>query len=638
MKENKILASVALFSELYNNKKDIYDVIAEFIKAAILSESKWTLNATEATQLLDKVFDFKIPEAVVKTTLKNRLKQENILSFNEGIYTFIAEKIVANNLFEKEFTATKNGQAKIFENLIDYVEIVTNKRLLEEERDELNKNFNSYLLDNGVPDKHSQYISSYIIENQNNNGFTESLNTIKEGLILYTGIRYTSDLNDLGTWNNDLTVFLDTEHLFNATGFNGIIYEEIFNDFYKLVKDINANSSKEGSKRIKLKYFDEIKQDVENFFFVAEKILEGKTNLDPSKTAMQFIVNGCKSPSDVVTKKNKFFKDLKIMGIQPEDKFDYYKHHEFNIEDVDILNELKKQSVENNKYFDEEECIRFLRLFTKVNVLRNGISNTWFEKIGFILLSGKSIAYFLAHNNHVKINERDVPFSTDLDFITDKFWFKLKKGFSDKQSLPKSFDIITKAQIVLSSQINNTISKEYSRLTDEFKKGNLSKEDAISLNYDLRERTTKPEDITPDIIDYSLAFLNENSIENHLREKSILMKKAAEGEKAIKELNKIKTNKWLKQKKIQKKNINYAYYALLVSYWLIVSSVLAVVVSIIYNLADPNDTILTIGGVLLTLILGIIPLWKYNRYVSALKMNSKRAYKKRIEYMLSKNI
>ena len=69
MNEINLLASVALFSELYNSKKysGVQDIIAEFIKGAIVSESKQIANSTEIKFLLDKVYEFKIPESVIAT-------------------------------------------------------------------------------------------------------------------------------------------------------------------------------------------------------------------------------------------------------------------------------------------------------------------------------------------------------------------------------------------------------------------------------------------------------------------------------------------------------------------------------------------------------------------------------------------
>lgn len=70
MKDSKLFASVSLFKELYDNNKDIYDVIAEFIKAAVILEGKNYFNSMDILQSFEKLFDFKIPEAVIKTTLK----------------------------------------------------------------------------------------------------------------------------------------------------------------------------------------------------------------------------------------------------------------------------------------------------------------------------------------------------------------------------------------------------------------------------------------------------------------------------------------------------------------------------------------------------------------------------------------
>ncbi len=60
MHERTLLASVVLFKELYDSDKDIYDVIAEFIKAAMIFENKWAFNTTDATQLLSSGFGLTI--------------------------------------------------------------------------------------------------------------------------------------------------------------------------------------------------------------------------------------------------------------------------------------------------------------------------------------------------------------------------------------------------------------------------------------------------------------------------------------------------------------------------------------------------------------------------------------------------
>ena len=69
LQESKCLASLAVFRELYNSEKDIYGIIGEFLKEIITSNGKHQFSLTEITQLLNDIYDFKIPEAVVSTSL-----------------------------------------------------------------------------------------------------------------------------------------------------------------------------------------------------------------------------------------------------------------------------------------------------------------------------------------------------------------------------------------------------------------------------------------------------------------------------------------------------------------------------------------------------------------------------------------
>ena len=65
MENNKYLTSLALFRELYDNKKNIYDVLSEFIRYTILTKNIHQFNTREITDLLNEMYDFSVPEAVV---------------------------------------------------------------------------------------------------------------------------------------------------------------------------------------------------------------------------------------------------------------------------------------------------------------------------------------------------------------------------------------------------------------------------------------------------------------------------------------------------------------------------------------------------------------------------------------------
>ena len=47
MKINKLIASVVVFKKLCDSNKDIYDVIAEFLKSSILTHKKWSFHQTD---------------------------------------------------------------------------------------------------------------------------------------------------------------------------------------------------------------------------------------------------------------------------------------------------------------------------------------------------------------------------------------------------------------------------------------------------------------------------------------------------------------------------------------------------------------------------------------------------------------
>ncbi|MEO6902715.1 MAG: hypothetical protein ABI315_06125 [Bacteroidia bacterium] len=569
MKENNLLASVALFGELYNNEKykSISDIIAEFIKGAVVYENKFSFNSTELTALLDKVYGFKIPESVIRTTLNNKLK--DIIEKKDGYYHF--QETIKNEFqnINAEFDSINSTHTEILNDLVNFVEKKEKNQIRESDKKELFENFNHFLLDNGLSDKYSNHISAFVIINQDKVGFKDSLNGIKEGVILYQGIKYTADINELGKWNTDLTIYLNTEHLFSALGYNGILFQEIFDDFLKLVTEINMSSKKVNQeKRIELKYFEETKTEVDNYFLTAEKIQRGAKQLDPSKSAMKMILDNAKTLSEIKSLRVKFDFDLKLKGITLQEfNHDIASIMRFNVEDEDILEELKKKSIEKQKYFDEHNCRQYFKIFTKVNYFRNGESRKQFEKIGFLFITENRFAKYLAHNNSVKFEENDVPFAKEIDYIITKFWFKLKKGFSDKQSLPKSFDVVTKAKIILSSHLTSNVSAGYHKLLDEIKNGKLTKDEALQRSYEFRERPNRPEEINIENVDSSLEFLNNESyFEDLFREKerkeALLVETQSKNKELQNEINrrdKIETVKKQKLKEEQYDNDKKSY-------------------------------------------------------------------------------
>lgn len=616
MKDPRLLASVALFRELYDSDKDIYDVISEFIRAAILLRSKWTFNAIECTEDLKEIFGFQIPEAVIKTCLRSRLKKTGELSLSHGTYS-VTDKLDRSKSIQGEFDSTKDEYHEILSNLVKHVISRTSVDIDEEK---LKSAFNDYLLNDKAPNEFVEHISHFLINNQSQEGFRHKLNRIEEGLILYSGIKYSSDPSKLGSWNGQITIFLDTEHLFNATGLNGILHKQVFDDFNSLVKEVNSNKRK-GS--ITLRYFEEAESDVDKFFYAAEKILENKRSADPSKPAMISILNGCKNKSEVVSKKANFFSELKKLKINIEEPRDYYEP-EYIVEGQGIIEDLENTLNHKNQ---DSPYAGILNKFTKINHLRLGKNNYGIEKISAIFMTENRLTQAVAFSSLVRPSEGGIPFATNIEFMTERLWFKLNKGFSDNKNLPVSFDIITKAKLVLSSQLNNVVSEAYKCLKKQHDAGEISDEEAVFIVSELRGKPSKPEDFTPETLDDSIKFINSSSIESTLREKSLLEQKSKDGDAAVKQLREYKYKSKVEANKPHKMRSRLLYCFLQAFTFMGIPMVL---IKLIIDAKSSNDTTLSIIFGMVGIIGIVVSFTNVRKINKSLWRLSKFLYKKHI--------
>lgn len=436
LQESKCLASLAVFRELYNSEKDIYGIIGEFLKEIITSNGKHQFSLTEISQLLNDTYDFKIPEAVVSTSL-NRFKDSYTKS--QGYYTITKqESFSITGKLAGYHSQIQNNNNLIINNLFEFIENETKSKLSDEEREKVVHSFCSFIIDESTTQEYAEFVSAFIVKGKQDSNFTTQLNTIKEGVVLYTGLKYNSNLNQLGSWNTELTIFIETEILFHFAGFNGELYKILFNDFFKLVQEINQKSKKkDGKKLITLKYFPEIKDEIERFFKKAEYIVAGKDNANPSKTAMTTILDGCKSPAEIIEKKTRFYELLKSNGIYEDDYPSYYSehNHRYNLEDQNLIKELSERT-------GIEDVTTSLRYLNFINIQRKGISDRGFDNIGFLLLSGTKNTLLIAWDEGIKPNG-NVPLASNLSFLTNKLWFKLNKGFGIGD-YPKTLTLLLK--------------------------------------------------------------------------------------------------------------------------------------------------------------------------------------------------
>ncbi|NNB26701.1 hypothetical protein [Pseudomonas fragi] len=523
MKDQRLLASAALFRQLHDNKKDVYDVLGQFIKSSINISSLWSFNVTQCAISLEKDFGFKVPEAVVKTCLRNRLKRAGDLSLLAGTYS-VTQQFERSDTLGVAYREIKDEQDFIRLKLIDHVEVCAGEKLTSQKRDTLASDFYAYFTGGLKGCDNSVYISQFIVKNSNDHEFTRKLNSVEEGLIIYSGICHSSDLANHDPWRNNFTIFLDTEVLFGAVGLNGDLHQNMFREFKGLVKEVNERTL--NGAKVELKFFDEAKREIEDFFYAAEMMVQDRRLPDPSKQAMIAIINGCNSAADVLMKKAAFFDALRNLKVNREVECDYYTDPSYNVESLHAIQSVKNENPE----FDEDKVASALRLFTKINYLRNGVSDRGLEQSGAILLTGKNITKTVAFNLAANSKLKQTPFASDIDYMTERLWFKLNKGFGGDSKLPTSFDVVARAQVILSTQAGNKVSEEYKLLRSEVDAGRMSMESAGYLVSELRSRIVKPEDFIPESVDETVSFMHTDFIEDSLRNKALLERKVQEGE------------------------------------------------------------------------------------------------------------
>lgn len=503
--DNQLLASLAVFRELYDSEKDVYGIISVFLNDLMKLKNLYSFSLDEITNNLNETFEFNIPQAVVRTAL-GRL---SYIEKKQGKYLVTdITKINDQNIGTKQKDIQSNNKS-IIEGLYTFIESKKKSKLSLKEKEQVSHSFCSLLLDKNNGDEFIEYITSYILQKESNEGFKNQLNLIREGVILYSGIKYNNNLNDLGTWRTELTIFIDTEILFHLAGYNGELYQNLANDFFSYVREINQKSK---HKLIKLKYFKDVKNDIEKFFTKAKHLLEGNEKLNPSGTAMASILNGCNTASDVLEKKSDFYTHLKSKSIEEDEYKDYFDidNHKYNIVNQDIVDKVSK---ELNK-----DAGPFLKLLNYVSIRRKEANSNNFDNIKYLLLTGNSTTLKVAWNDLLK-EDGFVPMASHLSFLTNKFWFKLNKGFG-KSTLPKSFDIITKSQMILSKVLSDNVGEKFTELKSEYENGKLTEDQVKARIINLRNQVRKPEEIKNDTAKDVLNAITEDSLEEFVQEQS----------------------------------------------------------------------------------------------------------------------
>lgn len=499
----KLLAAYALFKELTKNGKHIHDVLSDFLIDIINSEQLFSFSVSTINGHLKNIYEFNIPDAVVKTLLK-KIK---FLKYELQVFTVIDKEALGMCQINSQEVEIEKKNNKIIEKLYSYIVKKQDHALSSNEKNKILQSFTDFILDDSGDNCYSDEISLFIVSNQEDEEFINDLQTIKDGVILYTGIKYNQNFNLHASWKSKMTIYLNTEILFHLSGYNGTIFKTLFFDFYNLAKEINSHQ-----KYIYLKFFQETKEEVEYFFNKAEKIVQGLDSLNPLNTAMSTIVDGCKDVTDIIAKKVKFYALLGNLGILEETEEVTYseENYKYNILSTDTL----KEEYENDK---SDSTDMYLKILNRISVKREEREKYNLEDIGYIFLTENRKVRNIAWNEEIK-EQGVVPLSTTLQFLTNKFWFKLNKGFGGTD-LPSSFSVITKAQILLSHHISEKLNKEYYKLKKNIDGNGLTEDEVVLILHELRERAKFPEDIIVGNVPSIMSTMTTESYEQFIIEK-----------------------------------------------------------------------------------------------------------------------
>lgn len=479
-----VMASYATLKAMTdsNKYKNQYLILAEFIKYLIVSRSVYSFSIPQMQSWLKEEFNFDLPEAVIKSAIKKIPG----CTCQENEFTMMERTSVDSSFNEIRYNAQTESDA-LARCFNDYAISQNHGNGIWME--EVESEFIKFLLDETdvKSGKHGELIGRFILQSENNETIQKQLQDIREGAVLYCGLCY--NIIETGSISADLTLYLDTEVLFDLVGYNGEIYKRAAEDMIVQIRNANRHTHK-----ITLRYFTEVAQEINRFFGSAEEIIAGKRRIMLS-TAMTSILNGCKEVSDVIDKQSDFYSMLEqqfhIYEDDHSDEFYTKSNYRFNLE--------------SGEYEDEksQEAIRFI---SHINVLRKGVVYSDYTRTGHLIVTETRRIQEISDT--VK-QEYMCGYSLPMSRITDILWFKMGYGFG-KHIFPYNASAAIKARMVLAGSIAANVNRIYEQTVEEYKAGKITQDQVTARLLRLQEKQATPESVEADNVDDLLDFSPES--------------------------------------------------------------------------------------------------------------------------------
>lgn len=518
-----LLASFATIKSLSDEKKyqSPYQILSEFIRHIILTNALYAFTAVEMKGLLKKHFEFIVPEAVVKTSLKHMAG----ISLANGLYSVAVSELGTDSLFEQKKNEADEFNFMILQQLTEYVKTRTSED--EPNVAILTHELIGFLIEDQETQSHkyTDFISEFIIKNEQNQKIQEGLDKIREGSVLYIGI--SQNISEIGRLVKPLTLYLGTEVLFSLAGYNGEVFKQLADEFYDQVRLANSKSAKS----ITLHYFGDTKKEMDEFFSIAGEIVDGRRYDWKEKQAMKSITTGCHTAADVAVKQSDFYHMLQFgYGITQDPYSDYYNEIQFssNLESFDYTDEEDKKK-------KREMGLKFV---SHINKLRGGNRYPYDIDSEFLFVTNTkaTLAISKEQSDAIKLEEKldnICNFAVSLDRITSLLWYKLGSGLV-KANVPENISTVLQARVVLSASIARHADRAFSQIKKQYEEGTINQDQVAARILTLKNKPKLPEELSGDditeVMDFSPDYLSlfeeqHKDTQKRLEEKEKLIEK-----------------------------------------------------------------------------------------------------------------
>ena len=500
MQNYKLLASVSVFSGLYDSNQTIYHTLSFFLAEVIHANGASHFSLSGLTNDLNNSYGFDLPEAVVKAALK-------LLPVRKASAGFVLSGSLDSilEIFNEKYEENRQKNDSLLEELRAYVESHIGHPLSAADDAQLQQDFLNFLLSREeIKGSVGSYISGYVIEAAADPVRSQQLDAVQQGNLIYTGLRYNVAQSSLRRWNRELCIFLETDALFFATGLSGEHNQHVFNEFYTYLREMNQKLREKKMPGVRLYYFPEVEQEVDEFFDQAENLLRNHKIPDPSKVAMTLLLKDCHFPSDVKHKRAQFNRRLQEYRIFKYTEKEYYssRNKAYNLESKELFIQYANDPDNNTHSYERLQRLNY------INILRKGQNQKPFEQIGYIILTSNNSIRNMEHYEEIK--EAGIRKTTSFDYIINRFWFALNRGFGEKTRWPVTIDSISKAQSLLAGQVNQCIASHFKQLQKRQGSNQLTDEELYDCLDQLHQDARLPEQITVENLEESLLIVNQS--------------------------------------------------------------------------------------------------------------------------------